>query len=349
MRLPARLAAITGSALVALFASVPLVSEPTLLKVKGAHAGAHMHRRHAASLMQRTREASLTRFHVRYRDLLADNHRLVRVWTIQYRAHNGARRAAYVVLPRWYGPKHDPAIPLVISPHGRGVPARKNVNIWGGLPAFGPFAVVNPEGQGRRLALYSWGYPGQIADLARMPRVVASALPWLRIDPRRIYAAGGSMGGQETLLLAARYPHLLAGAAAFDSATNLAARYLAFPKLRYGLYLQYLARIEVGGIPTTQPRAYALRSPLDDVRSLAFSGVPLQIWWSTRDRIVVNQRAESGLLYRELKRLNRGAPVRQFVGQWRHTAEMRPLTRLPLALLRLGLIDLHKPLPVGLQ
>jgi len=182
-----------------------------------------------------------------------------------------------------------------------------------------------------------------------MPSILASALPWLRLNPRRIYHAGGSMGGQETLLLAARYPHLLAGAAAFDSATNLAARYRAFPKLRYGLYLQYLARVEVGGIPTARPRAYALRSPLDSVRALAFSGVPLQIWWSTRDRIVVNQRAESGLLYREIKRLNRRAPVREFVGQWRHTAEMKPLTRLPLALLHLGLIHLHEPLPIGLQ
>jgi poly(3-hydroxybutyrate) depolymerase len=348
MRFPTRLAAITGFALVVLLAS-PLLSEQKLLKVKGAHAAPRIHRPHAVPLIQRTRAASLTRFHARYRDLLADNHRLVRIWTIHYRAHNGARRAAYVVLPRWYGPKHDPAIPLVISPHGRGIPARKNVRIWGGLPAFGPFAVVNPEGQGRELALYSWGDPGQIADLARMPRIVASALAWLRIDPRRIYAAGGSMGGQETLLLAARYPHLLAGAAAFDSATNLAARYQAFPELRFGLYLQQLARIEVGGTPATQPRAYALRSPLDSVRALAFSGVPLQIWWSTRDRIVVNQRAESGLLYRELKHVNPGAPVRQFVGQWRHTAEMKPLTRLPLALVHLGLIHLHTPLPIGLQ
>jgi pimeloyl-ACP methyl ester carboxylesterase len=325
-------------------ASVPPLSNPTLLKVKGAQAGARLHQGNGAVLMQRASVASLARFHVRYRDLLSDNARLVRIWTIHYSAHNGARRVAYVVLPRWYGPKDDPAIPLVISPHGRGVPARRNANVWGGLPAFGPFAVVNPDGQGRRLALYSWGDPGQIADLARMPRIVASALPWLRLDRRRIYAVGGSMGGQETLLLAARHPHLLAGAAAFDSATNLAARYRAFPQLRYGLYLQYLARIEVGGIPAAQKRAYALRSPLDSVRALAFSGVPLQIWWSTRDRIVGNQRAESGLLYREITRVNPNAPVRQFVGQWRHTAEMKPLTRLPLALLHLGLIDLHKPL-----
>src|SRR5205085_9912044 len=111
------------------------------------------------------------------------------------------------------------------SPHGRGIPASHNARLWGNLPARGPFAVVNPEGQGRELALYSWGDPGEIDDLARMPQIVAHALPWLRIDPHRIYAFGGSMGGQETLLLVARFPHLLAGAASFDAPTRMAVRY----------------------------------------------------------------------------------------------------------------------------
>ena len=47
----------------------------------------------------------------------------VRVWKIQYRTHDGFRRPAYVVLPEWYGPENNPPLPLVISPHGRGVGA----------------------------------------------------------------------------------------------------------------------------------------------------------------------------------------------------------------------------------
>ena len=43
---------------------------------------------------------------------------------------------------------------------------------------------------------HSWGYRGQIDDLARMPSIAHGALPWLRIDPQRVYAVGGSMGGQ---------------------------------------------------------------------------------------------------------------------------------------------------------
>jgi len=107
----------------------------------------------------------------------------VRILTVWYRAHNGDRRRAFLLLPRWYGPHRHPPLPLVISPHGRGVDALRNVSIWGDLPARGPFAVVNPEGQGRRLRLYSWGDPGQIADLARLPSILRRALPWLEIDP----------------------------------------------------------------------------------------------------------------------------------------------------------------------
>jgi poly(3-hydroxybutyrate) depolymerase len=267
-----------------------------------------------------------------------DGENLVRIWPIHYRAHDGRRRRAYVVLPRWYGPHDHPPLPLVISPHGRGVPAIDNVRVWGNLPALGRFALVNPEGQGRRLTLYAWGDPGDIRDLAAMPRLVREQLPWLRVDRSRVYAFGGSMGGQETLLLVARFPGLLAGAAAFDSPTDMKARYYAFPLLRFGHLLQDRARIEIGGTPLTDPRGYAVRSPADWARRIAFSGVPLQIWWSTRDRIVTDQAAESGALYRAIHRLNPAAPVREFVGTWKHTAEMRAGTRLPLALRLFGLM-----------
>lgn len=268
---------------------------------------------------------------------------LVRTVTVHYRAHDGVTRTAVVVLPRWYGPLDHPPIPLVISPHGSGIEPAVNARRWGNLPALGPFAVVNPEGQGARLELYSWGSPGEIADLARMPQILHETLPWLHIDRRRIYAVGGSMGGQEALLLLAKHPHLLAGAVSFDAPTNMVTRYAAFPKLKGGRALQELARLEFGSVPRVNHEAYADRSPLFYSRELAFSRVPLQIWWSRHDQIVVNQADQSGLLYRAIKRLNPHAPVLQFVGRWRHTAEMHPTRGLPLALARIGLLRLPPP------
>lgn len=275
----------------------------------------------------------------------------VKAWTIHYRAHSGKRRAATVLLPAWYGPRNHPPIPLIISPHGRGLSGRANAAIWGDLPARGGFAVVNPDGEGRRLPRHSWGFPGQIEDLAKMPQILRLTLPWLRIDRHHVYAFGGSMGGQETLLLLARHPRLLAGAAVFDSVTDLALQYRRFPVLNcrgacgrawggvpLGRGLQKLARREIGGTPDTAPQAYAARSPLTYARRIAFSCVPLQIWWSVADRVVTDQHRQSRRLFKTIRRLNPDAPVEAFVGFWMHSAEMQAKSRLPLALAAFGLL-----------
>jgi dienelactone hydrolase len=196
--------------------------------------------------------------------------------------------------------------------------------------------IPNPAGEGRRLGLYSWGYSGQIDDLARMPAIVRAQ--GVNVDPHRIYAIGGSMGGQETLLLLAHHPHLLAGAAAFDPSTDMARRYWDFADLRDGRTLQRLAREEIGGTPLTDPAAYAERSPDTYARQIALSGVPLLLYWSTRDRVITDQVDETGALVVEIRGWNPAAPVEVFRGRWRHTAEMRWSKRLPGALVRLGLL-----------
>src|SRR4029450_7910905 len=194
-----------------------------------------------------------------------------------------------VLLPAGFGPRRPtPALPLVISPHGRNVRAAVNASKWGELPARGPFALICPGGQGRKLPLASWGWRGEIAALARM----AETAP----------AAGGSMGGHETLLLVGQYPKLLAGAVAFDSVTNFYRRYFDFARSPGGRRAQALAREEVGGTPRTNPRGYVLRSPTHWLSAVARSGVPLQVWWSDADKIVIDQAHQSAVFYRELRK-----------------------------------------------
>lgn len=274
----------------------------------------------------------------------------IRVWTVHYRTHDGFRSTAYVILPGWYGPHDNPPVPLVISPHGRGVSGRENIRRWGDLPSDGEFAVVNPDGHGRVLRYYSWGYKGQVDDLARMPQIVHRALPWLRIDRSRVYAFGASMGGQETLLLAARHPGVLAGAAAFDPVTDLTRRYYEFTRVpcnaeclrRWGAPLgrglQLLAQDEIGGTPATAPAAYAARSPMSYARRLADSGVPLELWWSRKDRVVVDQRHQTASLLRALLRINPLAPVHGVAGYWRHSYDMGEYGLLMPALRRFDLL-----------
>jgi pimeloyl-ACP methyl ester carboxylesterase len=132
----------------------------------------------------------------------------------------------------------------VISPHGRNNLGWNNaVSYWQNLPADGSFILVCPDGLGRahdqasdpfdqpptNPGLFSYGYSKEIDDLARMPQIVRATLPWLQIDSEHVYVLGSSMGGQETLLLAARYPNELAagtgklvGAGAFDAPCDMA-------------------------------------------------------------------------------------------------------------------------------
>ena len=169
---------------------------------------------------------------------------------LRYLSWNEIPVFAYVVLPlawRQRPPGHP--VPLVISPHGRNNLAAANIPYWYDLPARWGFVLVCPEGVSRyrgpddqgHTGLYTYGAPGHMKDLARMPEIVQDVLlargVSVKIDPARIYAAGSSMGGEEALLLAGltapdgRLNRLgpagewrLAGAAAFDSTCDLAAQ-----------------------------------------------------------------------------------------------------------------------------
>jgi poly(3-hydroxybutyrate) depolymerase len=261
-----------------------------------------------------------------------------RRWGVRYRAHNRLPRPAIVLVPSEYGPRRPtPPLPLVIAPHGRGVSAAMNARSWGEHAGRGQFVVVCPGGMGRRLPLHSWGWRGQIDDLARMPAIVRATLPWVRLDLRRIYAVGGSMGGQETLLLLGRHPRLLAGVVAFDSVTNFYRRYFDFARVRGGRTLQALARVEVGGTPRTNVEGYVLRSPSHWVRQVAESGVSLQLWWSDADEIVVDQDTQSAKFFRDVHRLRPPGRLEKVTGSWSHTAESYVRLQLPGAVEWLGL------------
>ena len=274
---------------------------------------------------------------------------------IAYRAHDGRARFAYVLLPSWYSRTWNPSIPLLISPHGRGQTGRANAKLWGSLPTTGGFAVINPDGEGRRIPLYSWGYRGDVDDLAKMPSILERTLPWVHIRRDKVYAFGGSMGGQETLLLLARHPTLLAGAAAFDPVADFAYQYEQFHLIkcqpwdncrgaRYAIgvvlpNLPKLARDEVGGTPQSAPKEFAARSPITYAKELAFSRVPLQIWWSSVDNTILDQdKRQAGMLFWKLAALNPRAPVMGFNGLWMHSHEMQEKSLLPLSLATFGLL-----------
>jgi poly(3-hydroxybutyrate) depolymerase len=259
-------------------------------------------------------------------------------WTVRYRAHDGSARPAIVCLPSEYGPNRPtPRLPLVIAPHGRNVRPQANARAWGNLPARGGFIAICPGGRGRRLDLHSWGYRGQIADLARMPSIVEATLPWAHVADDKVYAVGGSMGGQETLLLVGQFPRLLAGAVAIDSVTNFYRRYADFARSPLTIGLQALARIEVGGTPQKNAAGYVLRSPTHWLQQVAESAVPLSIWWSVADQIVLDQVHQSAHFYEQVRNLRRRGRLEAVTGFWTHSQAFADI-QLPGAARWLGLI-----------
>ena len=210
--------------------------------------------------------------------------------------------------------------------------------------------MISPDGQGRRLGDYSWGSPGQIADLARMPAIARAGLPWLRID--------------RTQDLRVRRQHGRPGVAAAARAPSPAARRrggvrrgvglrAAVPGVREAALQRALSArsrgaartpaagtgaVELGGSPRQRPLAFAERSPITYARAIAASCVPLQIWWSPADRVVVDQQRQSGKFFWKLRAMNPHAPISGYVGFWIHSHEMRASTRLPFALRRFGLL-----------
>jgi pimeloyl-ACP methyl ester carboxylesterase len=312
-------------------------------------------------------------------------------WTVRYLAwdHHTARQAV-IVLPRAWGPKHHPhPLPLVISPHGRNNLAINNARgYWQNLPAAGPFALVCPDGLGRARSaetdpadrppnpsLFTYGNVGQVHDLARMPQIVEATLPWLQIRRDRVYVLGSSMGGQETLLLAARYPKALAGAhgklagaAAFDATCDLAVQCGYLTHHRPGVAANMIE--EVGTQPASTrgwnlearyfnrkrkrqetihsllaqlPKGQAAwneRTALRFTRTLASLPFPLRLYWSTEDVVVGNQeRDQTGKLYAAIEKLAPHADVTPVRGQWAHSHEFFPGKQLGAALTAFGLIS----------
>jgi pimeloyl-ACP methyl ester carboxylesterase len=232
-------------------------------------------------------------------------------WTVIHFPGPGAfRDSAVVAMPSWYGPHDHPRLPLVISPHSRGITALQQARRWGDLPGRFRIIIVSPGLHGRVIPRRSWAWPPDIAEMANLPRIVRHRLPYLDYDPNRVYAAGDSMGGQETLMLVARRPDLFAAAVAADPVTNFLRRWYEFPNSGESWHEQAAATREVGATPRRAPWLYVRRSPLFFASTFAFADVPLQLWWNPHDTVVIREGlAQAGTFYRAVKELNPRAPV----------------------------------------
>ena len=225
-------------------------------------------------------------------------------------------------------------LPLLLAPHAITWTAaedyhgglqglmRKYHRGYYGLPDKYGVLIAMPHGHHHREALCSLAGPEQIADMAHL--IDALDDHGYRVDQRRVYACGLSMGAQEALVLAGKHPDRIAGVVAFNPIVDLAAWHEELATSEVPGIKEYdtARRIanEVGGLPSEVPEAYAIRSALHFVREL--SQVPTLIVWSEQDLIVPRQVTHHTLpLYKAIKQLNVNSPI----AEYNHTQIHGPL------------------------
>ena len=179
-------------------------------------------------------------------------------YAVPYFAWNGRPRTAVVVLPRDYVPgAADEALPCIVEARGRNYAPASHARCWRDLPTTRRFIVICADSSGRRDPSNSWGVAGQIDDLAELPAVIEASIPWVKIDRQRLYVAGPSMGGTETLMALALHPDVFAAGLCVDGVADLAARYREFG-LVDRLDDRLLMRTEIGCRPSRMPFRYAV-------------------------------------------------------------------------------------------
>ncbi len=217
------------------------------------------------------------------------------------------------------------ALPLVIGPHPITWTASQDYN--GGLdglmrkyhPGYKGLAdkydvvIVLPHGHHHMEDLCSLAGSEQISDIVFI--IDELGKHDYHIDNTRVYTCGLSMGGQEALVLAGKYPERITAAFAFNPIVDLKAWYDELSTSEIPEIKEYntAARIahEVGGKPNEVPEAYVQRSATNYVEGLA--KVPTMIFWSEYDLIVPRQATHHAYhLYQLVKKVNTNSPISEY-------------------------------------
>ncbi len=191
--------------------------------------------------------------------------------------------------------------PLVIVPHAAGWTDEMTADYWKDIPVRHGVIAVFPFGHSRVLDLRSLAWCGQIADMAAMPELIEDM--GYQVDRDRIYAAGISMGGMESLMLAGMHPDLLAGVVSFNALVDVAQWFHDCDADARGRILQ-----EMGGTPDELPEEYAERSPINYAATI--SRVRSLLYWDPNDEVVqFQEEKQSGRLYQLVKQARPDAPI----------------------------------------
>ncbi len=200
-------------------------------------------------------------------------------------SYDGAPTWSLVHIPDAYTPG-DPT-PLVIGCHGMGGDAYSAIDGFASHTGPRGWILAAPHTHGER----SGGETSLAARAAQHDVIdlVQYCLDHYDIDSDRIYLSGGSMGGLQTSISAAKYPDLFAAAWEWMGPADLE---VIWYEIDGSFLFQGLADdtvIECGGEPTEQPFEYRRRSALEYAMNLR--SVPFKIGHGRTDILVYPHHA----------------------------------------------------------
>ena len=252
---------------------------------------------------------------------------LLRTW---YDTWNGRRRAMTILFPR-AAENTGRVLPLLVAAHPAGG-ASTCVDQIASLAGRFDFVLACLDGQGISTRAFSYGAPGQIADLAAAPRLIAGRLPGMKLDARKLYLVGSSMGGTEALLVGLRYPGAYSETVALDPVTDLGFRFNSLPLVR-----RNQLESECAGPPTLRGSCYSVRSPIAYVGKRAVGSAVLNVWWSTTDPVSGAPQQVPRFLAAQ-RGLMQPGQLRERVGAWGHGALWDRADHRAAWLIDLGLV-----------
>lgn len=252
---------------------------------------------------------------------------ILRTW---YDTWNGHRRAMTILFPR-AAENTGRVLPLLVAAHPAG---GASTCVDQMAPLAGRFNLVLAclDGQGDSTRAFSYGAPGQIADLAAAPNLIAGRLPGMKLDARKLYLVGSSMGGTEALLVGLRYPGAYRETVALDPITDLGFRFNSLPLVR-----RNQLEAECAGPPTLKGQCYVVRSPMAYLGKRALGSAVLSVWYSTADPVSGAPQQVPRFLAAEQPLMQPGQ-LRVRLGGWRHGALWDRADHRAAWLIDLGLV-----------
>jgi poly(3-hydroxybutyrate) depolymerase len=181
-------------------------------------------------------------------------------------------------------------VPLLIGLHGMGTGTGESTrDLWAGEAEERGWLLAAPDMHGnyhKNSGQYALAWPGAQHDVID---TILYMMDNYNVDTSRIYVAGGSMGGQTTAMMAAKYPDVFAAAAPWKPLTDLAIWYDDLGNLGDPYNARPVIRREASGTfegatPSEAPFRYQQRSPIEMPQNSRLT--PIKMWHDEDDRYV---------------------------------------------------------------